>query len=934
MSKTFREIYGGLQIAIGAALEFVPGAQGIATAFIVSGVTVLGTALLQRAPKPQTSVTSIKVATPPRVSAYGRVRLYWAYILYETASDGWAVDVGVFHDGRLDAIEQHYIGDQKVTVLSGGWVQKGPAGEWGNNDSVRVGTRLGLPTETAFSEVIAKLPGIWTSNHRGDGCGTGFMLSKNVKAENFQTIYAAGGPNNATLSIVARAQRVFDWRDPTQNVADPATWKWSENVVLQTVHYHLVRMNKSWDRHFAPTLAYATAAANDADTAMPLKSGGTEPRYRSCVAHKHTDAHKDTLSHLLGCFDGWIAPRADGALVIYSGCFYEPTVTIGPDEILSYSLQEGVDEESAVNTIKTTYVSGPHDYSAVDTDDWTDEDDITARGKQLATTLENQVPSHSQARRLAKREMARIMAAQRGTTTTNAGGRAALGQRYIRQRIVEAGTTFQNAVVEITKLTRNPQTGGLTYEWVLADPNVDAWNPATEEGDPAPVGDRVAREPLAAPSIESAAADYSAVSSGGAGVRIAIDATGPDRDDLTWFARWRMVGSSIWNENAFTDTAPGAAVSLLTGFVPAQAEVEVEVSYRTGDGRVSPWSSPATEVDTATDLVPPDSATAITLTNWSDSIDLTTDLILRASSYRWRVYADDGVTLIRTIITSTPAASYTAAQAEVDIPRRSYVVDVAGVNGAGAGSVATTGVLTNAAPAAVTGTSATGGTSEGQFAFTPSSDPSVAGYVVYVSTASGFDPLTQGSAFYNNGSSPIYLQNLAAGTFYAKIAAFDAWTKRPDLLTFSTEHSFVITTGGGGVGGGGGDGGGGYCPEVSTLILLANSTADGPGEQREAGALRVGDLVWTQHEHTLGWGAWPVTAVEIVEAPVFVADIGVSAMRATAAHLVWLGGGWVRIDALGTPDGHADVARITVADAHTYVANGVLSHNIKDRELV
>lgn len=543
-------------------------------------------------PRPPTTQVAIKSPTPPRISAYGRLRLFWAWILYETAEDGWAIDVGVFHDGRLDAIETYYISDKTVTLLAGGWVQKGPAGEWGNNDSVRVGVRLGLPTETAFSEVIAKLPGIWTTNHRGDGCATGFMLSKNVKAENFQTIYALGGPNNATVSIVARAQRVFDWREGAQSALDPLTWTWSENAILHLAHYLLVRMGKSWSTHFLPTIAWWTAAANDADIAMPLKAGGTEPRYRSCLAHKHTDAHKDVINSLLGCADAWLSPRADGALVVYSGRYQAPTVTIGPDEIVAYSMQEGVDEESAVNTIKITYVSSAHDFNTVDTTDLVDEDDITARGKVLSDAIENPVPSHAQAGRLAKRAMARVNAPQRGTTTTNAAGRTALGQRYIRQKLIEAGTTFQDAVVEITKLTRNLQTGGLTYEWVLADPDIDEWDPATEEGEPAPVGERVAAEPLPTPVVTSALYIGSESSGEGtAGARVEIHASGPDREDLTWRARWRSDGG-IWSGDLeYSDADPGPAVELITDFVPVGADVDVQVRYIGGDGRYSDWSA-------------------------------------------------------------------------------------------------------------------------------------------------------------------------------------------------------------------------------------------------------------------------------------------------------------------------------------------------------
>ncbi|MEG3086187.1 Hint domain-containing protein [Sphingomonas sp. PB4P5] len=917
MGKFVGFIIGAIQIGVGIVTGNV--------ALIASGIATIASATalaLAKTPKPETVAVAVKMPLPPRVSAYGRLRLYGAYILYETSNSGRAVDVWAFHDGRIGAIEQYYIGDDKVTRNGSGWVAPGEDGRYGKAyDRVRVKANLGNPTEAAWSDVVSELPGIWTSQHRGDGVVTGYMMSTPVKSKDFQGVYSSGGPNQTPVSIVVQAQCVFDWRDGTQSIDNPASWKWTENAVLHTAHYLLERDFKSWTAHFLPTLAYWTAAANDADSGSPLKEGGTEPRYRSCVAHKHTDDHKGVLANLLGCFDGWMAPRSDGALIVYSGRFYEPTVTIGPSQIVSYSVEEGVQEEAAINDISLTYVSSLHDYNTVDCDAWRDEDDISNRGKVLTTQLANQVPSYSQARRLAKRTYAAAMAPRRGSCMTNASGRTMIGQRYINLRIIEAGVTFNDGPVEIIKVKRNPSTGAVTFDWIAADPNIDAWNPATEQGEGAAVGDRVAREPLETPVIDNAVAEFAASTDGGTGVRVNITATGLDRQDVTWYARWRVVGAPSWVEDTFSDLDPGASVLIQTGFVQVGELIEVEVSYQTGDGRLSDWSEPF-EVDSSTDAEAPDAAATITVISWADTLSLATDRIPRASSYRWRFYGADGTTLVRQIVTSTPAVAYTAGQAATDGARRSYVAKVAGVNGGGAGGEASTGVISLPAPAAVTGVAATGGTTNAEVAFTLLTDPAVAGYLVPYSTASGFDPLTQGTVTRNLGSSPQYLQGLAAGTFYTKVAAFDAWTDNPGLLNFSTEDDFTITTGGGGSGGGGGGGGGGYCVTTDTLILMADCT------ERPAGDLVVGDMLRTQHETTLEWGDYPISAIEFVEDDVLVADIGVRQMRATADHRIWLTG-WVRMEALGVPTGRAIVAKITVADAHTYVSNGVLSHNVK-----
>lgn len=947
MSKSLASILTAVAVV---GVQFIPGVGQAVGALIASaglGTVTAGTAvaiaslavaatgaILQsllpgQSVKPGLTETSIKSPTPPRVSGYGEGRQHMAFALYVTDSSGAAIDVGAMHDGKIDSIIGYYLGDTKVTVLSDGRVQAGEAGQFGErSDIVQIYTRLGNSTETAFPQVVSRVPSQWTFNHRGDGVVTAAVITAPTKSKYYQMIFPTGGPNNMPLSLAMRRQLVFDWRDPAQSASNPATWRYSENAVLHLAHYLLVRDNKDWATHFVPTLGYWTAAANDADSAVALKSGGVEARYRSCFAHQHTDPYKDCIAGLLACFDGWMAPRADGALVVYSGRYVVPTITLGPDQINSYSMQDGIEEESALNQLSVTYVSAEHDYNVVDTDAWENTADISERGKILSNQLANQVPSHSQARRLAKRKMAQISAPKRGSVTTNAYGRIALGQRYIRLQLIDAGVTFLDAPVEIVApVKRNLQTGGITFNWILADPSVDAWNPATEEGLPAPVGTRAPALPLDPPTITSALADFSAVADSGTGVRIVITASGLNRSDVSWYARWRLVGSPTWNEQQYPDVDAGSSVTLETGFVPTGSNVEVEVAYSTGDDRLSPYSDPPVVVSTATDATPPDPASAITLVSWSDALNLVTGRIARATNYRWRFFNPaDLETPVRTIVTSAPSVSYTSAQAAADGVRRDYVVTVSGVNGAGNGTAASTGTITLPAPAAVTGFAAADGASESQVTFTLSMSPGVTGYTVAISTVSGFNPLTQGTLFTVYGS-PAYLQNLTAGNFFAKVAAFDAWTSRPDLLNFSGEDGFSISTGGGGVGGGGGGGGGGYCVSIDTLVLMADGT------QRPAGNLVVGDMLRTQHEATLEWGDYPVEAIELVNDDVFAVDIGSGLLRATAGHLIFIGGHWIRMDSIGYPDGQATVAKITVADAHTYVSGGVLSHNIKQNQL-
>ena len=91
----------------------------------------------------------------------------------------------------------------------------------------------------------------------------------------------------------------------------------------------------------------------------------------------------------------------------------------------------------------------------------------------------------------------------------------------------------------------------------------------------------------------------------------------------------------------------------------------------------------------------------------------------------------------------------------------------------------------------------------------------------------------------------------------------------------------------------------------------------------------MGDLLRTQHEATFEWGNYQVENVIIQTRPVYRAEINGKVVRATLNHRLHVDGRWQYIQHLGVADGEGEIVKLTVADAHTYVSNGVLSHNWK-----
>ena len=126
------------------------------------------------------------------------------------------------------------------------------------------------------------------------------------------------------------------------------------------------------------------------------------------------------------------------------------------------------------------------------------------------------------------------------------------------------------------------------------------------------------------------------------------------------------------------------------------------------------------------------------------------------------------------------------------------------------------------------------------------------------------------------------------------------------------------------------------CPSPDTLINLSNN------KTTQAGKLAVGDTVYTQHENTLEWGDYTVSHISIIpdsERLKLVFDT--TEIVCSLSHKMYVDNkGWTKAEDMKLNDvvsGHTlkdimeweagDVVKITVEDAHSYIAAGLLSHN-------
>ena len=129
------------------------------------------------------------------------------------------------------------------------------------------------------------------------------------------------------------------------------------------------------------------------------------------------------------------------------------------------------------------------------------------------------------------------------------------------------------------------------------------------------------------------------------------------------------------------------------------------------------------------------------------------------------------------------------------------------------------------------------------------------------------------------------------------------------------------------------------CPDPNTLILLSDGT------QKRAGDLQVGDVVRTQHEDTLEWGEHEVTYVQIKDSEKLVLTFDHIEFICSTSHKFYVEGkGWTEVNqmeigdfVIGLDQSHellevkegtyGEVVVIQIEEAHTYISEGLLSHN-------
>lgn len=643
---------GGFTL-FGTTITYAAIASAIVTTAIVAGVQYL---LTPKPPKPEDGRAPLTQPIPYRFWGVGEARLAGAFMLWEAIDDRmYSVQAIVAH--RINAFKGYYLNDDKVELIANAVQSPGKNRYGEHNNLVYIYERLGNVPETPIAELVSRLSAqsIWTNDHRGDGQASVGMICKSPEAENFTKFYPYGKP---ALSVVAELALCWDFRDPAQNPDDPSTWQFTRNsAIILAWHecFNPFGTKRDYRKALLPVLDMWQEEADVCDEDVPRAVGGTEKRYE-CGGFDTTEHDpKGGTNAILASCDGWMCERGDGALLFVAGKFREKYVaTLTDADIVGHTIQHDVLPEEEVNRFVPKFTYPATDYTTTDTDYFEDTAAQLTAGRVLPQDGSYiWVQQWRQARRLGKREFARLREKKRGSLDVRFTGINAVYAPWVRLQTPRRMPTLNGRVISNRRAVLSVQRGGFQMTWILMPDDIDAWNPAIDEGAAPPVPPKPISDGIPKPIIDTAAAV-----AGGGSVYIRVALVDPSRTDITPDVRYRVsdIGGGTpgaWVEQKFPDTAPDSGLIVLnTNPVPSNTSIDVQAAYIGSNGSYGDWSDTETLLSTV-DTVPPAVVTGVVAVGGVGQVDITWDSpnsgnYFAANIRRNTVNVEGSATVVRT----------------------------------------------------------------------------------------------------------------------------------------------------------------------------------------------------------------------------------------------------------------------------------------------
>lgn len=411
------------------------------TAGLYAGVS-LAMAGRSRSPRPDQAKQTLHIADSPVAVLLGRGR-GGGSMLFGNAQANYLHRHTAIFLGPIDGIEEYYINKRAVVVDEDGMVSSPPYYR-SDGPYAHLFSRLGENTETAFEELLAAFPDLYSEDHRGDNLAqlhARYLAPTNAE---FLKVFPNGKPNT---EILGRGLR--DVYDPRID-----NYQWSDNGPLNVLKFLLLPARYGWGMPAGLfDMEDIAETADRADDPIALKEGGTAPASR-CGGVYWTDRPRgETLAELLLSTGTRIVRLTNGKFSIRLE-EDDPDIEHAVDRSCVQEFEWATGQESfeRPNRMDVTFFPAQQDYSATQLDTeglrWgRDPDEVDRVGERIDTITLNFCQWHGQASRIARRLWYKRRA-QRGQVTENLHGMGVFGRTYASVPFIGLDRAFRATMVQ------------------------------------------------------------------------------------------------------------------------------------------------------------------------------------------------------------------------------------------------------------------------------------------------------------------------------------------------------------------------------------------------------------------------------------------------------------------------------------------------------
>jgi len=444
----------------------------ISTAILAGGTYLLNAALAPNQKiDPGRSKDTFEAEEASELRAIGRVRL--GGLVAFGSTNGVNRYRLVLHARSLDGVEDHFLGGFEVIRDDTGAVLSKPY-RISSTNYIHLKTELGSATKTAWPDLMAAFPALWTNDHRARGVAQTLIryVSPGLTSALFLRLYQGGPP---AYQVVARGERLYDPR------TDATVW--SDNGILAILHVALSFTRFSLDDFDLDQIADEADLADATVTTL----AGSEPRARAWGVWASEGRQAETLAQLLQSVGAEFF-TTDGDLIGIRLIDDDRAADLEIDakHVVALDWRAGPESVERPNRLRLKYYSPERRYEMTEIDlsgqSWARVDsEIEAVGEQVLDVDLPFCPSASQAQRIGRRlfHMAR---GDRGVVVTNMVGMAAWGLRVVDVAVPDLETSLHCAILP----PRARDSDGTVEIPFVVLPDLATWAPATMEA-PAPI---------------------------------------------------------------------------------------------------------------------------------------------------------------------------------------------------------------------------------------------------------------------------------------------------------------------------------------------------------------------------------------------------------------------------------------------------------------